>query len=522
MKMSLQQDIVDRMDPSTRAVNEKRTVLIERMGEQRGLGSWHFVAEKGGYGSMISIPLVSSTDAPALGVMTIYTRRPNGFDPKEKAMLEELAGDIGFAYESFVQKERLHYHLTTDGATNLPNRFSLVEALTHNDVCALALINIDRFSDINEVYGNGIGDAILSGYGHWLSTKVAPIGENAELFKLGGDEYALIFKNCLDLSQCVSFLEKLITATQKESFMVDDVEIVLTISVGISPASDRMLEHANAALKQAKRNRHSLEMFSFSSKEEQENNIAWYKRIKEAIEESRIVPYFQPIVDNHTKQIVKYEALIRLIERDGTVVSPYLFLEIAKKTKLYPELTKIMVQKVVETFKYRNIPVSLNLSTQDLITPELADFLENMICSYSMGQYIIFEILESEGIGNYTEVSRFVDRFKAIGCRFAIDDFGSGYSSLSYLKNLMVDELKIDKQFVDAIHTAQGITVMDSIIRIGRAFGLRITAEGIETPEQWHQLRMLGCDVGQGFLMQRPVPIDQAATVPSPFQPPYS
>ena len=307
----------------------------------------------------------------------------------------------------------------------------------------MAIINIDRFSDINDVYGITIGDAILSGYAHWLKRMIAA-EPHISLYKMGSDEYALVYEECNDLSYCIAFLDRLIAMTQKESFVIEGIEIVLTITVGIAPASERVLEHATAALKEAKRKRRSLEVFSYEVKQEQGNNIAWYKRIKEAVEESRIVPFFQPIVDNATGRIIKYEALIRLIDTEGKVVSPYLFLEIAKKTKIYPELTKIMIDKVIARFKGSELPVSLNLSTQDLINPELADYLESTIMREGMGRLIIFEILESEGFENYDAVSAFVDRFKSIGCRFAIDDFGTGYSNFDHLLKLNVDTIKID------------------------------------------------------------------------------
>lgn len=507
MKISLQQDAMNHSDPSVKALKKEETVIIDHLESGTSMGTWQFIAEKGQFGSLIALPLVAGLDTPVLGVVTLYVSHSNGFEPKEISMLEELAGDIGFAVESFNQREKLQYHLTTDPVTNLPNRFSLVNALEKEDVSALSIINIDRFSDINEVYGISIGDTILAGYGHWLGRKIDSSDGNRLLYKMGSDEYAVIFKHGTHFSDCVSFLEQLIQLTQKESFMIEGIEIVLTITVGIAPLSEQMLEHATAALKQAKRKRHSLEIFSFSSKEEQEGNIAWYKRIKEAIEESRIVPYFQPIVNNQTGNIIKYEALIRMIGIDGGVITPYLFLEIAKKTKLYPELTKMMIEKVVGVFKTGNIPVSLNLSTQDLINSELADFLETIIRTNGMGRQIIFEILESEGIENYTEVSAFVDRFKAIGCRFAIDDFGSGYSNFDHLLKLNVDTLKIDGALIKILpHDRNAQIFVKHISDFAHEMGISTVAEFVANEEIFKQVREIGIDASQGYYFYEPSP----------------
>lgn len=504
MRISLEGG-TNEFDPSVRAVKENKTVIVEHLEHERALGSWLFIAEKGQYGSIISLPMVSAVDASPFGVITLYAKRLEGFDPKEVSMLEELAGDIGFATRAFTQREQLQYHLTTDAVTDLPNRFSLVEALTHENICGLAIINIDRFSDINEVYGVTIGDAILSGYGHWLSLKIAS-QKNIALYKMGSDEYALVAAHCSDLNTFVRFLEELIVITQKESFVIEGIEIVLTITVGVASATDRVLEHATAALKQAKRHRHSLEFFSIESKHEQENNIAWYKRIKEAIEESRIVPYFQPIVDNTSGEIIKYEALIRLINPDGTVVSPCHFLEIAKKTKLYPELTKIMITKVVEVFKNSTLPVSLNLSTQDLTTPDLADYLERVIHENGMAPLMIFEILESEGIENYDSVREFVERFKSIGCHFAIDDFGSGYSNFDHLLKLNVDTLKIDGTLIKNLpHDRNAQIFVKHICDFAHEVGISVVAEFVANEEIYNHVKAIGIDASQGYYFYEPL-----------------
>jgi len=495
---------VDEGDPSIRAIRENTTVVIEHLEHENSWGAWRFIAEKGRYGSVISLPLVSAMDSSPLGVMTLYAKRSEGFEPKEISMLEELAGDIGFAILSFGQREQLRYHLTTDQITDLPNRFTLVEALRGEDVCALAIINIDRFGDINEVYGVAIGDAILSGYGYWLRLKMAS-QENIAIYKMGSDEYALVASHCSELSLFITFLEELIIATQKESFVIEGIEIVLTITVGVARLSDRVLEHATAALKLAKRQRHSLELFSSESKHEQENNIAWYKRIKEAIEEARIVPYFQPIVDNQSGEIIKYEALMRLIDTDGSVISPYLFLEIAKKTKLYPELTKIMIEQVVEVFKTSKLRVSLNLSTQDLVNPDLADYLERVICDNGVGQLMIFEILESEGIENYASVSAFVDRFKAIGCHFAIDDFGSGYSNFDHLLKLNIDTLKIDGSLIKNLpHDRNAQIFVKHICDFAHEMGIDVVAEFVANEEIFNRVKDIGIDASQGYYFYEP------------------
>jgi diguanylate cyclase (GGDEF)-like protein len=505
MKISLE-DEREKENPMVRAIQEGTPIIIDHVETQKVSQEWCFIAERGPYGSVISLPLISSLDTLPLGVMTLCIKSSEGFKPKEIAMLEELAGDIGFAVHSFTQREELKYHLTTDANTNLPNRFSLAETLLRENIYTLGIINIDRFSEINEVYGIEIGDAVLSIYGEWLSSKILAF-KKIQLYKLGSDEYVLVAVDCNDMDRFVTFLEELVDATQKELFLVDDIGINLTITVGVAHAHARGLEHAAVALKQAKRNRHSLEIFSSESKQEQENNIAWYKRIKEAIEEKRIVPYFQPIVDNSNGKIIKYEALIRLLEKEGHPVSPYLFLEVAKKTKLYPELTKIMIEQVASLFGGSSIPVSINLSIQDLTNPNLADYIEHLITANKMEKMIIFEILESEGIENYDAVIEFVDRFRSIGCHFAIDDFGSGYSNFDHLLKLSIDTLKIDGSLIKNLpHDRNAQIIVKHICDFAHEMGIGVVAEFVANEDIFNQVKAIGIDASQGYYFYEPSP----------------
>jgi len=492
-------------DPVLRAFVHSESVAIDHLERLTSTAPWHFIAELGGYGSFIALPLRPSVHEKPTGVLGLYMLRSEGFDPKEIAMLEELAGDIGFAIRAFTQREQLEYHLTTDPITSLPNRVSLVDSLSLNSDVVLAIINIDRFSDINEVYGITIGDGVLAGYAHWLS-RVILAHKGLSLYKLGSDEYVLLFSGWNDIDRCREILEQLIGMSAKEVFVVEEIEIELTITVGMAAHSDRILEQATVALKQAKYEHQSIQMYgSTPSRRDQENNIAWYKRIKEAIEESRIVPYFQPIVDNKTAQIVKYEALIRLIDKDGSVIGPYSFLAIAKKTRLYGQLTRIMVEKTIERFKNSTIPVSVNLSTEDLLNTELADYIEANILKHAMGHAVIFEILESEGIDNYTEVSAFVDRFKSIGCHFAIDDFGSGYSNFDHLLKLNIDTLKIDGSLIKNLpHDRNARIFVQHIRDFAFEMGINTVAEFVADEEIYAWVKEIGIDASQGYYFYEP------------------
>lgn len=506
MKLPLGENESIAFAPSIHAYRDNTILILDHLEITKSLAAWSFIAKERGYGAFISLPLTAKIGSDPFGVLSLYAQSTDGFRPKEIEMLQELAGDIGFAIHSHIQREAFTHHLSMDVVTKLSNRVSLIDYLSLHRISSLAILNIDRFSDINDVYGVAIGDQILAGYGHWLKKKVEKT-TGIRLYKLGSDEYALVFDRFQKVDDSIAFLEYLIDKTEEESFVIDGIEVVLSITVGFDPQSEKLLEHATRALKQAKLERKRFCVYTplIGAKKEQANNIEWYKEIKEALEESRIVPYFQPIVDNRTHKIIRYEALIRLIKRDGTVVPPHLFLDIAKKIRLYPALTKAMIDGVVERFEGKSTPVSINLSSEDLLNGELADYIEDAIVRYKVGKLMIFEILESEGISNYAEVSTFIDRFKMIGCSFAIDDFGSGYSNFEHLLKLNIDTLKIDGSLIKNLpHDHNTQIIVRHICDFAHEMGMTTVAEFVANEAIYQKVVEFGIDASQGYYFYEP------------------
>jgi diguanylate cyclase (GGDEF)-like protein len=379
----------------------------------------------------------------------------------------------------------------------------LIDRLAQSEDVTLAIINLDRFNDINEIYGVNAGDILLAVYAKWLMTK---IDEKIFLCKLSSDEYAILFDKHISFQECKTFIDELIISTAKEKFLINEIEVSLSITVGIATGIERIIEHATAALKRAKVSRQPCEVYvKQSSTLEYENNIIRYKTIKEAIEQSRVIPVFQPIVDNKTGKIMKYEALIRIVNEDKTLMSPFLFLEFAKKTRLYGQLTKIMIQKSFEKLKTSPVPISINLSTEDLLNIELADYIENLILTDQIGSKVIFEILESEGIDNYSQVHSFIERFKALGCRFAIDDFGAGYSNFDHLLKLNIDILKIDASLIKNLpYDKNAQLFVQHINDFTHKIGLETVAEFVSDEAIFEIVKEIGIDFSQGYYFYEP------------------
>ncbi len=494
--------------PSARSVLENKPILTKFIHTSKEFEPWRERAIKAGFKSSIALPLCSDMYSAPFGTMAVYTDRVDGFEPKEIDMLQELSYDIGFAFSSFKQNEAFKTHLITDALTGLPNRTILFDEIKEKTLPKVAIVNIDRFKDINEVYGFDFGDAIIKIYGKWLQEYIKAL-KDTKLFKLSGGEYAILFSDEITDEQAIAFIKGIIEDGDNKGFYYEEVEIFINVTVGYAKSDTKVIEYAEMALKKAKsKNWHFMSFdSSMLQAEEQKNNIIWHKAIKSAIKDDRIIPYFQPIINNSSQLIEKYEALIRLKSVDGEIISPFHFLEISKKMRLYPELTKIMVVKTIEMFKNSSLPVSINLSFDDLVDRNMRDFLFECITNEGVGDRIIFEILESEGINSYEEVKAFIDKFRAIGCGFAIDDFGSGYSNFDHILKLEVDTLKIDGSLIKNLpYDRNAQIIVKNINNFAKEMNIKTVAEFVCNEAVFVHVKKLGIDFSQGFYFFEPMP----------------
>ncbi len=415
----------------------------------------------------------------------------------------KLDNSICDSLRSLKQKQQeLKRALSIDNLTNLPNRYSLQEEIKKHPIASLAIINIDRFADINEVYGNDVGDKMLVLYATWLRDELGDCAI-AQLFKLHGDQYAILC-TLVDSKIFQEKLHNIIEKTKITHFKIDDIDILLTVSIGLALTSERLLEHTIIALKRAKQSHKSFNIFTSSISNEQEANISWYKKLKDAIDKDQIKSYYQPIVDNTTQKIVKYEALIRLVDTQK-VFSPFEFLDIAKKTKLSLELSRIVFDQMVDNILKYKINISMNLSTSDILDDFLIEHMHSTITKHLIGHHISFEILESEGIENYKSISSFIEKFQRIGCSFSIDDFGSGYSNFEHLLKLNVDTIKIDGSFIkNIIHDRNAQFLVKHMSSFARDMNIKTVAEFVASEEIYEMVKKLGVDMSQGYHFYKP------------------
>jgi len=402
------------------------------------------------------------------------------------------------------QQARLDTIANTDILTGYGSRYKLNNDILKSSKPALAILNIDSFSQINDFYGHQKGDEVIKKLGIVIEEFL--IGSDYELYHLQGDEF-VVFHQDIIRDTFVAKIREMSALIPQRAIEIEGEELFLNLSTAISfEASEKILITADMALKIAKKENRNIVIYTeeISLNEEYQNNIKWSKKVKEAIENDNIVPVFQPIINNANNAFEKYESLVRL-EDEGRLVSPYFFLDISKRTKHYIEITKIMIQKSFDTFKDKSVEFSINLTIEDILNPEINLYLVEMLESYQLGSRVVFEIVESESIENFEEIHRFIEKIKSYGCKIAIDDFGTGYSNFEYLMRLNVDYIKIDGSLIKDITSNQSAQIVVSmIVEFAQKMQMKTIAEFVENEAILNKIKELGVDYSQGYHFSAP------------------
>ncbi len=403
--------------------------------------------------------------------------------------------------------KELRDRLYIDSLTGLSNRIKLQEDLAEQEDASLVIINIDAFKEINDLFGHRIGDKILQDFSKKLKDLINT--NNPKLYRIGGDEFALLFKNRMSENDLRHFLNIFVKKIENMIFFYGDKELSLHVTMGAVSGKEGALEKADIALKKARKHRKVYEIYDqvvdAKVEKEYEKNIMWVKNLKKAIELDRVVPFFQPIVSTKTLQPKGYESLIRILDDDGSVISPGVFLEIAKKSKFYYKLTEIMIEKSCEYFYNSPCSFSINLSILDIMNQQIVHKLKEAIARYHVHNRLILEIVESEGIENYDLVYRFVKEMKEIGCQIAIDDFGTGYSNFEHILRLPIDYIKIDGSLVKNICIDENSElIVSTIVDFAKKRGIKTVSEFVSSEEIFLKVQALGVDYAQGFYFDKP------------------
>lgn len=400
----------------------------------------------------------------------------------------------------------LRKQLYTNTLTGLPNRRSLLRDISIFHENSLVIVNIDDFKEINDFFGQVAGDNILIELAEKLKSMLSH-EKNITLIHLGGDEFALLFTQETLLKNFIEIGKTLIADVEKIIFYHEKNEVTIRVTLGGAFRMQKALEKADIALKSAKKEGRSFLLYDEKLNVEQQykNNMECSKKLNWAIENDRITAFYQPIFDNKTNEIASYECLIRLIDSDNNAIGPHQFLTVAKKSKLYSKLTKIMIQKSCQHFEYLNCDFSINLSVEDILDKKIVEYILYNVNKYNVSKKIVFELLETEGIENFEEVSSFINKMKSLGCRIAIDDFGSGYSNFEYLLQLNIDYIKIDGSLIKNLdYDTNAQIVVETIVNFAKKLDIIVIAEYVHNEGVYHKVKELDIERSQGFLLGKP------------------
>jgi diguanylate cyclase (GGDEF)-like protein len=509
---------------AARAIREKAPAVSNDVqnDERLNFGEMHAQA---GIRSLAVFPLIIS-DNP-IGVLALYTSKPEFFDAAGLLLLTELAGNVAFAIDHLDRQERLDRLSNYDSLTGLANRRLFLERvaqymLSASDAghkMAVFVIDLERFKKLNDSLGRPAGDALLKQVAGWLAQNA----ENVNLVaRLDADHFAVALPKVMYESNVARALEKTIAAFMKHEFILNDAVYRMAAKIGVAVFPDdginaeTLFNNAEAALKKAKASRDRYLFYAQKMTETVALSLGIENRLRRALEREEFVLHYQPKVSLVSGKLTGAEALIRWNDPVSGLTAPGRFIPILEETGLIHDVGRWALRKAIEDYqRWRNeglpaVRIAVNVSPLQLRNQNfVAEIRRAVSVAADAAAGLQLEITESVIMQDVNSSIDSLLAIRALGVTIAIDDFGTGFSSLNYLAKLPVDTLKIDRSFVvEMVSATGGLTLVSVIINLAHALKLNTVAEGVETEEQLRQLRLLGCDEMQGYLFGKPVPVE--------------
>ena len=509
----------------------------------RGEGRPFIIAAAGHYSALIDSPLSAMSPSPeremlgdslknqsniygehgvALylgsnerGDMSCYVGSAVSIKDVDKSLLELFCSNISICGDNIELVERFRSFAFTDQLVHLPNRNALTEHITRKVTEAtceskvLALIDIDNFAEINAALGQKYGDDLLKAITKRLSEKFPG---PATVARVAGDTFAIFTDAHLLSADNVS-------AVFNEVFDVGEDKQLVSVTSAIIKLADiqgdgaDVLKSASIVLKLAKnQNRGETLSYQPGMVEQAKERLGVLRNLRDAFESGALFLVFQPKFNLSSNSISGFEALLRWRDESGKVIYPATFISIAEQSGLIVRMGEWILNEAISAIKaihergWRTAHVSVNLSAAQIRHPDLLPMLERTLeISAIDPKFIDLEITESMGLTDSDDILDKLNAIKKLGFTLSIDDFGTGFSSLSYLQKLPVDRLKIDQTFVQTSSEKSGREIIEMIIQLGNTLDLRVIAEGVEQENELDLLTKLHCDEIQGFLYARPM-----------------
>jgi len=429
-------------------------------------------------------------------------------------------------------ENKIHYLKNFDPLTSLPKRHLFMDRLQQSIFqmqrsdghVAVLFINLDRFKNINESLGLGVGDQVLKQIAHRLQNLLR---DEDSIAWLGADEFALFItdsKALPTLNKIVTTIAQKILQSLANKIIIEEHEFFIGASIGIALYShdakggEALLKCAEQAMRYAKKEgRNRYMFFTDEMNKSSQENFKLELALRQALENNEISLHYQPKVDLKTRKIVSCEALMRWHSPEFGHVSPVKFIPIAEQSGLISELGSWALQEACQDFMhwrqqgFQMDNIAVNLSSIQFTDVNLAQNIEQLLHDNGMEPWALeLEITESILMDNAQKTSVILQGLTNLGVRFAIDDFGTGYSSLAYLKRFPINLIKIDRSFVIAVHqNKKDAEICSAIIAMAHGLGMETVAEGVEELSQLEFLKIRGCDLIQGYVFSKPLPKDK-------------
>lgn len=420
-------------------------------------------------------------------------------------------------------KTILEYSIYNDMSLNIPGRiafqkdlqYELERLLRNNETMFLIFLDIDDFGSLNECYGESFGDEILK----MLADRISELfSRSGSLYRIGGDEFGFVLWDTKSPEEATDLAEKFITCL-RNPFHVYGVTCMITASAAVLQIPndgkdvDSVFSNAYRTIGNAKKTKNRYEIFSSDLLDITSRKIHIVNTLRNSISKDEFALYYQPIVDSD-KKIVHAESLLRYTGKDLSIGGPGVFLPILEDAGLMKEIDNMVTQKAFHDMELKignRFSISINLSTVQLVDPAYCRFLSSFAAQHGIKQsQIVLEVTEDRLMENISSGRESIARLKENGFKIAIDDFGKGFSSLTYLAELPVDILKMDMVFTQSVPgDRRKESMVKHIIDLAHSLGLKVVAEGFQTEEQFQFFRSLGCDLFQGYYFARPVPLDE-------------
>lgn len=448
-------------------------------------------------------------------------------DPEQETVILSLGVDVT---EQHIADDQLVWIATHDQLTGLSNRRNFQHELDsmlaiadrYKNQLALFYLDLDQFKVINDTHGHQAGDELLQHITRILKKEVR---ETDLLSRIGGDEFTLVVPAATE-EGIHNLANKLLQALKEINYTINDQAHPISFSIGISlyplhgKNQQQLLANADLAMyhaKQTGRSRYHIFSPSFEYQAVLTEQLHWKKIIETAIKQDQFVLFYQPILDIKHKEISHYECLLRIELADKTILMPGDFIIQAEKIGIIDQIDRLVLKKAIEqhlAFQKiaNNARLAINLSGRSMSDENILPYIEELLNQeHVKPELIIFEITETSAVSNFLSAKSMIKKLKALGCKFALDDFGVGFSSFYYLKSLPVDYVKIDGSFVKQMDTSEEDRIFVKVLtEVSQAFGKKIIAEFVENQEILKLLEQQGVDYAQGYYVSKPIrdPLD--------------